>query len=66
MSEWHIRKKYHDSDGSRSHPFVLLPLVLIKKIKMNTQNIMPSSYRLKVSSTQNKGIQFLSCLAHEI
>ena len=34
-----------------------------QKIKMKTQIIMVSSYPLKVSSTQNKGVPFFSCLA---
>ena len=33
---------------------------------MKTQNIMASSYRLKVSSTQNKGVPFFSCLNHGV
>ena len=64
--EWYFRKKYHNSDGSGFHLVVLLPLVLNKKIKMETQNIRASSYPLKVSSTQNKGVPFSSCLAHGI
>ena len=56
--EWYFRKKYHNSDGSRFH---LVALVGSKrKIKMETQNIMVSSYPLKVSSTQNKGVSFSS------
>ena len=31
VSEWYFRKNYHNSDGGRSHPVVLLPLVLNKK-----------------------------------
>ena len=31
FSEWYLRKKYHNSDESRSHPVVLLELVLNKK-----------------------------------
>ena len=37
-----------------------------EKIKMKTQNIMASSYRLKVHSTQNKGDPFFSGLNHGV
>ena len=37
-----------------------------QKVKMKTQNIMASSYPLKFSSTQNKGVPFFSCLAHGV
>ena len=30
VSEWHFRKNYHNSGGSRSHSVVLLPLALLK------------------------------------
>ena len=31
-----------------------------------TKNIMASSYLLKISSTQNKGVPFFTCLAHGV
>ena len=37
-----------------------------QKIKMKTQNIMTPSYHSKVTSTQNKGVPFFSCLAHGV
>ena len=37
-----------------------------QKIKMETQNIMVSSHPLKVSSTQNEGSPFSSCVAHGV
>ena len=61
-----LPKNYHNSDGSRSYPVVLFSVGSKQKIKMKTQNIMASSYRLKVSTSENKGIPFLSCLTHEI
>ena len=56
-----LSKKDHSSDGSRFNQVVLLLLVLKKKIKMETQNIMVSSYPLKVSSTQSKVVPLSSC-----
>ena len=42
-----------NSDRSLFHLVVLFQLVLNKNIKMETQNILVSTYPLKVSSTQN-------------
>ena len=39
---------------------------LNKKIKMKTQNTMACLYHLKVTSTQNKGVPFFSCLGHGV
>ena len=35
-----------------------------QKIKMKTWNTMAPSYHSKVTSTQNKGVPFFSCLGH--
>ena len=37
-----------------------------QKIKMRTRNTMAPSYHSKVTSTQNKGVPFFSCLAHGV
>ena len=37
-----------------------------QKIKMKTQNTMAPSYHSKVTSTQNKGVAFFSCLARGV
>ena len=37
-----------------------------QRIKIKIENIMASSYRLKVSSTQNKGVPFFFCLNHGV
>ena len=46
----------------------LFPLTVVskQKIKMQTRNTMEPSYHLKVSSAQNKGVPFFSCLAHGV
>ena len=41
-----------------------LTVVSKHKIKMKRLNTMVLLYHLKVTSTQNKGVSFLSCLAH--
>ena len=63
---WYFRKKYYNSDERCSHPVCSLTVGSKRKIKMKTQNIMTSSYRLNVSSTQNKGVPFFSCLNHGV
>ena len=37
-----------------------------QKLHMKTQNAMTFSNPLKVSSTQNKGVPFFSCLDHGV
>ena len=46
--------------------FLSYDVFLNKKIKMKTQNTTACSYRSKVTSTQNKGASFFSCLGHGI
>ena len=36
------------------------------KTKMKTQNNMAPSYHSQVTSTQNKGVPFFSCLTHGV
>ena len=36
------------------------------EIKMKTQNTNACSYHSKVSTTQNKGVPFFSCLGHVV
>ena len=43
----------------------LITLFLSKK-KMKTQNATAYSYHSKVTSTQNKGVSFFSCLGHGV
>ena len=49
---------YHNSDGS-------LSVVSKQKTNMKTRNTMAPSYS-KVTSAQNKGVPFFSCLAHGV
>ena len=60
-----LSKNYHNSDGSRSDRNVS-PVVLSKKIKMKTRNTIASSYHLKFSSTQDRGVLFFSCWGHGV
>ena len=43
-----------------------LNVVSKQKIKMEIRNTMAPSYHSKVTSTQNKGVPFISCLAHGV
>ena len=43
-----------------------LTAVSKQKIKMKTRNTVALSYHLKVTSTQKKGVPFLSWLAHRL
>ena len=44
-----------------------LTVISKQKMKMKTPNTMaPSSNHLKVTSVQNKGVLFFSCLGHRV
>ena len=61
------KKNYHNNTNSRSHPIVNSYNVISKqKIKMKTQNTLPPLCRSKVTSTQNNGVPFFSCLGYGV
>ena len=66
LSEWHFRKNKISVTATE---FILIQLfsytvVSKQKIKMKTRNTMTPSYHSKVTSTQNNGDPFYSCLPH--
>ena len=66
LSEWHFRKTTITVLKPFSSKCSFLPLVLNKNGKIKTWNTMASSSHSKVSSTQNMGVPFFSCLGYGI